>query len=67
MPVDKKRAMTDEAYRQSLTPEDLAELDSLVADDELDQIAGGEAPQPTSTAGSKCLAEKRSRLLCHLK
>jgi hypothetical protein len=41
MAVDKKRALTDETYRKSLTPEQVIELEAMIAEDDLDQVAGG--------------------------
>ena len=65
MAVDKKRAMTDEAYRKGLSPEELAELDAMVSDEELDQIAGGLPPRDqTSTCTGECSSKHRSELLC---
>lgn len=66
MAVDKKRALTDETYRKSLTPEQLTELEALLTEDDLEQVAGGMRPAGVvcqTTAGS-CLASKRSTITC---
>jgi hypothetical protein len=61
MAVDKKRALTDEAYRKSLTPEQLVELEASLTEEDLEHVAGGRPCQ--GTAGS-CLASKRSAMIC---
>ena len=58
MAVDKKRALTDPTYRASLTPDELAELEAMITEDDLDQVAGG---RPCGSGGS-CLASHRSPL-----
>ena len=61
MAVDKKRALTDETYRKSLTPEQVTELEAMLAEDELENVAGGRPMECQGTAGS-CLASKRSKI-----
>lgn len=39
MALDIKRAIVDPSYRTSLAPADLAEFESMLADEELDRIA----------------------------
>lgn len=61
MAVDKKRALTDKAYVNSLTPEELSELEGMLTEEELEQVSGGQ--KCNGTAGS-CLASKRSASMC---
>lgn len=58
MAVDKKRALTDETYFKSLTPDEVAEFEAMITEDDLEQVAGG---RPCGSSGS-CLASKRSPL-----
>jgi hypothetical protein len=58
MAVDKKRALTDPTYRASLTPEEVVELEAMIAEDDLDQVAGGLGCGSTGS----CLASKRSKI-----
>lgn len=66
MPVDKKRALTDETYRKSLTPQEMAELEATLTDEELDNVSGGAlgACATVPAGGGSCLASKRSNLTC---
>jgi hypothetical protein len=61
MAVDKKRALTDETYRKSLTPEQLVELEAALTEDDLEQVAGG---RPCETTRGSCLGSKRSTITC---
>lgn len=61
MTIDKKRALTDVAYRRDLSPEQLAELEASLTEEDLEKVAGG---LPCQVTGGSCLASKRSTITC---
>ena len=56
-PIDVERAWKDEEYRNSLTPEQLAQLppnpagDVEISEDDLDNVSGGNMTCPLSRTG----------------
>jgi hypothetical protein len=59
MPIDKQRAKTDLDYRKGLTPAELAEFESQLTDEDLNQVAGGLMNLKCVTTTGSCLATKR--------
>ena len=56
MAIDKKRALNDETYFNSLTPAEVAEFEASLTEADLDQVAGG---RPCQLTTGSCLASKR--------